>query len=146
MKMRRMVTHSQTGFGGKITAINKIWELKLRDCEYSFEFAFKHWRNKTKFNRKVKRALYRLVVRQQSNRLRYYYNIFVNYSVTAGHAMREHCLALNFADEQTKLISYGQLVIRSADVKTKRLIKLGHLFKAWRDSIAYRKFLMSANV
>lgn len=60
--------------------------------------------------------------------------------------MREHCLALNFADEQTKLISYGQLIIRTADVKTIRLIKLGHLFKAWRDSNTYRKFLMAANV
>ncbi len=60
--------------------------------------------------------------------------------------MREHCLALFYADEQTKLISYGQLSIRTSDRKTIRIIKLGHLFKAWKDSNAYRKFMMAANI
>jgi len=45
---QRKNAEAQKKHQGKLTALRKIWRLKLSDCKHAGRLAFKHWRNRTK--------------------------------------------------------------------------------------------------
>lgn len=57
-----------------------------------------------------------------------------------------HVLAREFANDQITQIAFSQLKIATSEARRARLNKLRHLFKAWKDSNAYRKYMMGQHV
>jgi len=57
--------------------------------------------------------------------------------------MRLHILAKESASKQLLLICFSKFHKHTAARKESRLMKLKHVLKAWRDSVAYRKYMMA---
>lgn len=60
--------------------------------------------------------------------------------------MRFHLLAKEFAAKQLLLITYTKFHKNTSARRGSRLMKLGHILKAWKDGVAYRKYMMGQNV
>jgi hypothetical protein len=57
--------------------------------------------------------------------------------------VRTHILTVDYAEKQLAMIAYNQLKQQVMVKKRLRALKLSHLWKAWRDSNAYRRFMFA---
>ena len=60
--------------------------------------------------------------------------------------MRLHVLKSEYASDQLLSITFHQLHAATTMKRRIRLQRLRHLWKGWKDSIAYRRYMMGQNV
>lgn len=60
--------------------------------------------------------------------------------------MRLHLVAQSISHAQLKQIAFSQLKLATADRRRRRIQMLRTYYKAWKESNAYRKYLMDQNV
>jgi hypothetical protein len=100
------------------------------------------WRDKKMDLDQRQKSLYWLVSRQFNSRRAQALRLWFHHTLELRKLVRLHVLKNQYAADQLLLITFHQLRAATTRSRRIRLQKLRHLWKAWKDSTAYRKYMM----
>lgn len=131
---------------GKKKAAALVSRSLIKWAYLDVKIAFTAWRETLKLFQQRAQRLNFVISRQQNNRKRQCIEGWQMETTYMNEQMRLHLLAKNFASKQLMLLAYSKFHKNTSARRDYRLSKLRHILKAWRDSVAYRKYMMAQNV
>ncbi len=123
-----------------------VWFKLCQDGKSEMKRSFQIWKECNEKKSKTKSRIKQVLMKRYSGSVANAFAVWRNYTVALDKEVRLNMLAREFAHKHTMTTLFQGFRYGVRMVKARRQNRLFHLFKAWKDSLQHKKYMLNSHM